>query len=138
MIKTSSKTLIYIHVVFSTKHRSPTIRPEVEGAVYSIIRAQCIERKISLIALGGMPDHVHMLLVLPCHLPLSEVVGRIKGASSKAVNDAGLVPGGFAWQVGYGAFSVSEQGVNAVRRYIENQKEHHSTKGPLSDWELPD
>lgn len=77
------------------------------------------------IAIGGMSDHVHLLLSLPTTLSVAKAIQRIKGASSAWVNTTLPVAGQFAWQTGYGAFSVSVSQLPVVVTYIENQEEHH-------------
>ena len=75
------------------------------------------------IKIGGMEDHVHILFALSKNIAFSELIGRLKGSSSKRLKEKGI--SGFAWQNGYGAFSVSESNVEAVVAYINNQAEHH-------------
>lgn len=76
-------------------------------------------------ALNGMPDHIHLLVLLPPERSLSEVVQICKGGSSHEINGQSLLPVKFAWQTGYYAFSVSESKVPVIRRYIQQQKAHH-------------
>ena len=75
-----------------------------------------------------MPDHVHCLFLLNPQKSISEVIKQIKGSSSHFINQSNLAIGKFAWQTGYGAFSVSESVVEKVYRYILNQKKHHQKK----------
>jgi putative transposase len=75
------------------------------------------------IKIGGMADHVHILSSLSKNIAFSDMMGRVKGSSSKRLTEKGIF--GFAWQNGYGAFSVSESNVDAVAAYISNQAEHH-------------
>jgi REP element-mobilizing transposase RayT len=77
---------------------------------------------------GGVEDHVHALLVLPPTMPLSKAVLFLKGSSSKWVNDSRTKDSHFAWQEGYGAFSVSSSQTPDVVRYIREQKSHHAKK----------
>jgi putative transposase len=77
------------------------------------------------ITIGGVRDHVHALLVLPPTLPLAKAVQFLKGSSSKWINETG---GPFAWQEGYGAFSVSASQTTDVVRYIQNQRTHHEKR----------
>ncbi|HYO25233.1 MAG TPA: IS200/IS605 family transposase [Lacipirellulaceae bacterium] len=116
--------LLY-HLIFSTKHREPTIhgdwREELFRYIGGIIRAEggvCVE-------INGMPDHVHILAKIKPALAVSDMLRLIKANSSKWVNDDKDVGRSFAWQSGYAAFSVSESRVEAVRRYIRNQAAHH-------------
>jgi putative transposase len=75
------------------------------------------------IKIGGVDDHVHILISLSKNIALSQLIGRLKGSSSKRLKEKGVQ--GFAWQNGYGAFSVSESNVEAVTAYVTNQAEHH-------------
>lgn len=78
--------------------------------------------------INGMPDHIHILFLLHPQKSVSDIVKQTKGSSSHWINQNDLVNGKFAWQVGYGIFSVSETNVHKVQNYIKNQKEHHKKK----------
>jgi REP element-mobilizing transposase RayT len=78
--------------------------------------------------IGGVEDHVHALIALPPTMPLSKAIQFLKGSSSKWINDDKASSGDFAWQEGYGAFSISASHTADVYRYIRNQKEHHAKK----------
>ena len=109
-----------VHCVFSTKHRSDQIREPVRTWQYMTGIART--KKIPLLAIGGTSNHVHLLVALPPAMPLAKVVQELKGNSSKWLNE---ISRGFAWQSGYGAFSVSESRRQAVIDYIAGQEEHH-------------
>ena len=81
--------------------------------------------KIDMISIGGMEDHAHMLVTLPADLDLAKAINTIKVNSSRWMK--GTVPS-FAWQRGYGAFSVSASNIDEVKRYIENQEQHHAKR----------
>ncbi|MCC7245606.1 MAG: IS200/IS605 family transposase [Saprospiraceae bacterium] len=123
-----SKTKNWIHLIFSTKYRAPLITPKIEPLVFKEISDQLRALRCPLEAINGMPDHVHVLFLLHPQKALSEVVKQIKGSSSHAINRSELNTQKFTWGVGYAAFSVSESGVSAVRRYIQNQKAHHARR----------
>ena len=121
MARTYTK-LIY-HIVFSTKERIPLIAPEIRDRLYEYIGGVIRGEKGSLMEIGGMPDHVHILARFGAAIAVSEMLKRIKGSSSHWLSqETGTW---FAWQNGYGAFSVSESQVAAVRNYIQQQEEHH-------------
>lgn len=120
----STLTKILVHITFSTKHRDPVIRPEVEKDLFAYIGGICRRMESPLWAMGGTPDHVHMLVSLGKTVALSSLMLEVKRDSSKWLKDH--IPG-FAWQDGYFAFSIGESGVEALRTYIANQKEHHKT-----------
>jgi len=78
--------------------------------------------------LNIQPEHVHILIILPADKTLAEIVKRFKGESSRWINENNLIQGRFRWQRGYGGFSVSASQLDKVKKYIENQDEHHRTK----------
>ena len=113
-----------LHIVFSTKNRTPIIADEISERLFAFIGGICRRKKCELIAAGGTEDHVHLLVILPATVTIADAVREIKGASSKWVNDT--FPGKrFSWQVGYGAFSIGSSMIPTVVEYIHNQKEHH-------------
>ena len=121
MARTYTK-LIY-HIVFSTKERIPLITTEIRDRLYEYLGGVIRGEKGSLMEIGGMPDHVHILARFGAAIAVSEMLKRIKGSSSHWLSQA--TGTWFAWQNGYGAFSVSESQVAAVRKYIQQQEEHH-------------
>jgi putative transposase len=121
MAKTYTK-LVY-HIVFSTKERIPLITAEIQDRLYSYLGGIIRGEKGSLLEIGGVTDHVHLLARFGAATAVSDMVQRIKGSSSHWLNQE---PGSwFAWQNGYGAFTVSESQVARVRKYIQRQEEHH-------------
>jgi putative transposase len=113
------------HVVFATKHRSPWIKTELARELYPFVGAIVNEQGGVLLAVGGMPDHIHLLVDLrPTH-SVASVVKAIKGGSSRWINEVGRTPDHFAWQEGYAAFSVSPSVLERVRTYVLNQERHH-------------
>ena len=115
---------LLVHSVFSTKERRPFVRSEeVRTEIYAYIAGILRNLQSPSIIIGGAEDHIHILSALSKNVALSELIGRIKGSSSKRLKEKGIH--GFAWQNGYGAFSVSESQVAAVTAYIANQAEHH-------------
>ena len=110
---------IFIHCVFSTKDRRPLIRADRMTELYAYLTGIARGEGLSLIAAGGTADHVHLLLALPAPYPLAGAVQKLKGSSSRWMGTA------FSRQEGYGAFSVSPSHVPVVKRYLQNQEEHH-------------
>ena len=110
---------IFVHCIFSTKERKPLIAtgrmPELYDHLGRIAKAE----GFTLIAAGGTADHVHLLILLPATHSLAHAVQKLKGSSSRWMGS------GFAWQEGYGAFSVSPSQVSTVKKYIANQEQHH-------------
>ena len=115
----------FYHTVFSTKHRANLIIPEVEQRLTHSLAASSAICGFTLLAINGMPDHLHLLIRYRADLSHSEMLQQIKGRSSKWINETFPQLGHFAWQEGYGGFTVSKSAVSAVEGYIANQKEHH-------------
>jgi putative transposase len=116
---------VYVHLVFSTKHRAATIRLEWAPRLYEYIGGIILHRGGELIAAGGMPDHLHLLVSIGRKWSLAELLRDIKAGSSKWVHESFLEDHAFGWQDGYGAFSVSASKLDEVKRYIRNQARHH-------------
>lgn len=116
---------IWIHAVFGTKYRENLIVPTVKKQVHQIIVDEINGLDCSLLAINGMPDHVHILFLMNAQKSIADIMKQIKGGSSFQINQQELIKGKFAWQVGYGAFSVSESGIEKVKDYIKNQEAHH-------------
>jgi len=119
---------IWLHVVFSTKHRLPLIEPFVERRIHDHMREQLIEYGCPVRIINGMADHVHLLFLHNPRMTIADIIKQVKGNTSHWINQLDLVRFKFAWQEGYGAFSVSESQLERVFQYIHNQKEHHSNK----------
>ena len=119
-----SLSRLLVHSVFSTKDRRPFLRPEeIRDEIYAHIAGILKNLQCPAIMIGGVEDHIHILSSLSKKVALSELLGRVKGSSSKRLKEKGIHR--FAWQNGHGAFSVSESNVAAVTAYIANQAEHH-------------
>ena len=119
---------LYVHIVFSTKERQAMITPDLQNRLWAYIGGIARENHMKALSIGGMQDHVHVLLSLPSTLPVAKAVQLIKGGSSKWVHDTFVGLGKFAWQEGYGAFSVNVSLLEDTIRYIEGQGEHHKRK----------
>jgi len=112
-----------LHVVFSTKNRRDLISQELQPRLWAYMAEVGRNRAIRVLAVGGIANHAHVLLSLPPVMPLAKAVQTLKGISSRWMNEIGR--GGFAWQEGYAAFSVSQSQINSVIRYVNSQPEHH-------------
>ena len=119
---------IQMHVVFSTQSREPLIIPEIAQRLYEYIGGTLRGNKCSLLAAGGVPDHVHLLVSMSRELSVADLVRLMKSNSSRWIHDTFSKLHGFAWQAGYGAFSVSQSDVERVQKYILNQEAHHKRK----------
>jgi putative transposase len=113
------------HLIFSTHDRAPDIADAIRGSLYAYLGGIVRELRGSALAIGGTRDHVHMLLRLPCELAVADCLRVLKTNSSRWVQEKWPERRTFAWQTGYGAFSVSESSYKQVVEYIERQEEHH-------------
>ena len=114
-----------VHYIFSTKERFPFIDQELESRLWPYMGGIARENGMKALAIGGTHDHVHTLLSLPATLSVAKAIQLIKGGSSKWIHDQLPKYRKFAWQDGYGAFSVSASQMKSVIRYIDGQREHH-------------
>lgn len=116
---------VLLHIVFSTKERRAQIKPAIQGRLYEYVGGIVRAEKGTLIAIGGMPNHVHLLIRWRTDGSISDLMRTIKARSSLWIHQAFPDFNDFAWQEGYSVFSVSKSGEADVRRYIENQIDHH-------------
>ena len=116
---------IYVHFVFHTKNNVRLIREEVENELYSYLGGILKNYRSNPLQIGGTSNHIHVLCTLPKTISLADLVGELKKSSSKWIKMKGVHYQNFYWQDGYGGFSVSNSGVDAVKKYILTQKEHH-------------
>ncbi len=119
-----SLSQIYVHLVFSTKGRARLIPADLQSRLHAYLAGAMNDIGCPAVKIGGMPDHVHILFRLSRTMSLSDAVKTAKVESSKWMKDEGGVRE-FAWQAGYGAFSVSASDVDDVTDYIRNQEHHH-------------
>lgn len=109
----------FMHIFFSTKDRLKLISKDHQSRTWGYLAGICHQHKIFVHEIGGMEDHVHMLLQIPPTITIADAVLNIKASSSKWMGRR------FAWQRGYGGFSVSKSNLATVARYIRNQAAHH-------------
>ncbi len=121
----STLTNLLYHIVFTTRKKQDFIIPTLSVELYPYIGGIIREDKGKLLKIGGILNHVHILARFSASISVSEMMRRIKGSSSKWVNENSRSTQHFSWQRGYGAFSVSESAVENVISYIGNQDEHH-------------
>ncbi len=119
---------IYIQVVFAVKGRNCLIQPEREAELYKYITGIVTNKGQKLLAINGMPDHIHILIGMKPSCCLSDLVREIKKSSNKFIAERRFTKYAFSWQEGYGAFSYSHSALDKVIQYINNQKKHHKTK----------
>jgi putative transposase len=134
-------TKLFCHLVWGTWDRQPFILPGYDARLHAMIQCKLREIECTPIATGGVEDHVHVLCQFPPALSISEIVKRIKGASSHFMNDELLGAQSFRWQATYGALTVGGITVPKVKAYVLNQKEHHASYALHKEWErvwIPD
>lgn len=126
---------IWIHAIWATKYREPLIEFKAENQIYHFISEQLRAQGCPVRIVNGMPDHIHCLFLLNPSKSIAEVIKQIKGSSSFYINQTHLKAEKFSWQTGYGAFSVSESGIEKVYQYIKNQKQHHKVKNSEKEFD---
>jgi REP element-mobilizing transposase RayT len=123
---------LFYHIVFATKNREPLITRDFYERLYGVIVAKAEALGARLHAIGGMEDHLHLVVSVPPSVSLSSFVGQIKGTSSHFVNHALTLPYRFGWQKGYGVVSFGEKRLETVRAYVQNQQRHHAEASSIS------
>ena len=121
-----SYTRLYYHIIWGTKYRQPTIFVQSERDMYHILFYLCKEQGAFVHRIGGMPDHIHLLVDVPPTIAVSKFVQYIKHASSEMARKSNKFPNWNGWGEGYGCFSVSFGDIEGVKSYITDQKRHHS------------
>lgn len=127
---------LYAHLVWATWDRAPLLIEDVRPRVFQVMQHQASLLGAEVLAIGGVDDHVHVLVRFPPKLAIATLVGRMKGASSHMVSQIIGLP--FRWQGAYGAFSVSTSALPRVRAYVLNQEQHHRDRTAHPMMELPE
>ena len=133
-----SKSEIDLHFVWATYRRMPLVTPHWEQAIYACILQEVKQQECEPLALGGMPDHVHLALAMPPKCSPATLMRCIKGVSSTFVRQKLAQGGFFGWQDGYAVFAVCRAHRGAVVSYIRGQKQHHAEGGTQPEWEEVD
>jgi putative transposase len=129
-------TQLYIHFTWATWDRLPLITPDIQQVIYATIIAECQKLGCTVIAVGGIEDHVHLLTGFPTTLAVFEIIKQVKGSSSHFITHE-IKPGVFfKWQGSYAAFTVSHDAIDIVAKYIRNQAVHHHQKSMIPHWGL--
>jgi REP element-mobilizing transposase RayT len=121
-------TQIYVQVIFAVESRQALIRPENKEELHKYITGIVRNKGQKLLSINGRPDHLHILLGIEPDLALSDLVREVKKSSTAFINKNRWVKGRFNWQEGFGGFSYSKSGLDAVIRYIQNQDQHHAKR----------
>jgi REP element-mobilizing transposase RayT len=129
-------TQVHLQFVFAPKYRESLIHDSWENELYKYMTGIVQGNKHKLVAINGMPDHVHMLIGFRPTQSMADLMKDVKDGSSKWINANKYCRGRFEWQTGYGAFSYSKSQLPDVIRYIENQKEHHRKQTFLEEYQL--
>jgi len=117
---------LFYHLVFSTKSRKDVIDRKIENRVWAYIGGIARKHEIIAVHVGGIENHIHVLVLAKPKIAPSQIVQWLKGESSKWIHEEFPELSTFAWQDGYGIFSVSKSNVPDVIEYIKNQREHHA------------
>lgn len=120
-----SLTNLLYHLVFSTKHREPLLDAGLKPRLFAYMGAIVGEMKGRPVLINGPADHLHALIYLPPTTSISDAIRVLKSNASKWVHETFPDRASFAWQSGYGAFSVSQSNLDDVHRYVADQEEHH-------------
>ena len=126
---------IYLHIVFSTKHRYPYLQDrELRSRLHAYLSSACHGMKCPSLIVGGVADHVHILCRLSRTITVADLLLRLKKESSKWIKQQDPAMDSFYWQEGYGAFSTGPKHLEPLRRYIANQEAHHQTEDFQSEY----
>jgi len=120
-----SLSKLYIHAIFHVKNNECLIQPEDEKELYAYMGGTIKISKSIPIVINGTENHIHILCIMSKNISLADLLEDIKGNSSRWIKTMGPHYREFAWQGGYAGYSVSQSKVDVVKKYIENQKEHH-------------
>ena len=131
-----SLTKIWIHAVWGTKDRCPFMGDDHLKKIKYHLRECFDDQKCVVKAINGMEDHIHSLFLLNTNVSLKDIMMNVKGETSHWINENNFYKEKFQWQVGYGAFSVSESMLKKVENYVLKQKEHHQKMDFKTEWKL--
>lgn len=126
---------IYIQVVFAVKGRTSLIHSSWEEELYKYITGIVQNKEQKMLAINGIPNHIHFLIGMRPSCCLSDLVREVKKSSNEFIKLKGFTPHKFQWQEGFGSFSYGHWDLDNVIRYIQNQKEHHRTKTFREEYE---
>jgi REP element-mobilizing transposase RayT len=121
-------TALHYHIVFSTKNREPWLVRFKESRIWEYLGGIARANDMKALQVGGYDDHIHLLLAVPAAISLSKAVQLLKAASSRWIHETDNDMAAFAWQDGYGAFTLGVSQIADTVRYIEGQREHHRGK----------
>ena len=128
-------TQLHVHAVFAVQNRSCIIQDSWKDELYQYLSGIIRNNHHRLLAINGMPDHIHLLFGMRPSQSLSDLMQDIKGDSSKWINQKKFLRSRFAWQEGYGAFSCSKSQLPQLIQYIAKQEEHHKRKDFVAEYQ---
>jgi len=120
-----SLSVIWVHAIMGTKDRMGRIDPSVENLIHKLIETELRKKRCRVKEINGTKNHIHLLFTLPRTCSIAEIMKQVKGSVSYKINKHKVFEEIFRWQVGYGAFSVSESELKYVKEYIQEQKKRH-------------
>lgn len=126
---------IYVHFVFAVQNRIGLIKQAWKDDLYKYITGTISNKGHKLMAIGGVSDHIHILVSMSPTQSISDLMADVKRSSSLWINERKLVHGKFSWQSGYGAFTYAKSQISNVANYIDNQEEHHKVKKFREEYE---
>lgn len=129
---------LYVHLVWATWDRLPVLDARMRNAVYACIQGECQELRTEVLAIGGIEDHVHLLVRIPTTVAVASLAKQVKGTSSHLVNHQAAPGVGLKWQGGYGAFSISRSHLARVTTYVLEQPQRHAARNLSPDLEIID
>ena len=127
-------TQIYIQTVFTVQNKISLILPQWQDDLYKYITGIVQNNGHKLIAVNGMPDHIHLFIGMKPNQSLSDLMQDVKGDSSRWIHEKSFTKGKFEWQAGFGGFSYSISQIDTVVKYINNQKTHHQRKTFIQEY----
>ncbi len=130
-----SKLEYYLHLVWTTYQREPLLVGDTEALIYACLRAEAGRMSCNVLALGGLADHIHLVVEPPAMIAPAQVAKQLKGTSTRFANGKGI---DFRWQAGYAGFSLSRPHLKAAVPYVETQKQRHQNNNLWRDWEPED
>lgn len=119
---------LFYHLIWTTKKRQPLLTPQIEPIIYNYMRNKTHSLEATLHALGGVEDHVHMVVSIPPKIAVAKFIGQVKGVAATRFNKEHTQHPAFFWQAEYGAFSFDKKRLPNYVAYVNNQKEHHAQK----------
>lgn len=121
-------TQMYAQIIFSPKGRENLILPSFEERIYQYMTGVIRDNGQKLIAINGMPDHLHLFIGFKPNMAIADLVREVKTSATKYINNHRLLPWRFGWQDGYGCFTYAHSQIDVVAQYVMSQKQHHRTK----------